>query len=62
MPPLHRAQLQSWTVNFGPAVMAQLYLDATPWETSTTSQGRQRTQAGEFIRRAKQLEREQQQR
>lgn len=48
-------------MKFGPAVMAQLFLDATQKPTSLDTKGKQRTPAAEFIQLAKTLEREQQQ-
>ncbi len=48
-------------MKFGPAVMAQLFLDATQKPTSLDANGKQRSPAAEFIQLAKTLEREQQQ-
>lgn len=55
------SQLQKWALKFGPSVMAQLYLDATNKERSVDAKGNRRAPAGEFIQRAKELERAEQQ-
>ena len=57
-----QVSLQKWLADFGPPVVAQMFLDATTKPTSRKDSGEPRSPAAEFIQLAKGLERDNKQR